>query len=79
MAGPTPRDNETLTWRIEACKKLEEKGFDGVVYDPEYSSQRPRGDYNDQVEWEREALTNASVILFWIPRELKKCQLSQQM
>ncbi len=72
LAGPTPRDNSVTSWRIEVCKKLEKKGFDGIIYDPEYSTQKPRGDYNDQVEWEREALSNASVILFWIPRELEK-------
>ena len=72
LAGPTPRNENVKSWRKEACKLLEEKGFDGVVYVPEYSDGKPLMDYLDQVEWEREALSNASVIAFWIPRELKE-------
>ena len=70
LAGPTPRDDSVQSWRVDACKLIEDLGFDGVVYDPEYSTLKPRGDYLDQVEWEREALSNASVILFWVPRVL---------
>lgn len=70
LAGPTPRGSETESWRTNACELLEENGFDGVVYVPEYSTWKPKTDYVDQAEWEREALTNASVIAFWIPREL---------
>lgn len=43
-------------------------GFDGVVYVPEYSTWKPKADYVDQAMWEREALTSATVIAFWIPR-----------
>ena len=70
LAGPTPRGENVVSWRTNACKFLEENGFDGVVYVPEYSTWKPKSDYVDQVEWEREALLNASVISFWIPREL---------
>lgn len=70
LAGPTPRGGEVVSWRTEACKFLEDIGFDGVVYVPEYSTRRPKGDYVDQAEWEREALSNSSVIAFWIPRTL---------
>lgn len=70
LAGPTPRGGEVVSWRTEACKFLEDIGFDGVVYVPEYSTWRPKGDYVDQAEWEREALSNSSVIAFWIPRTL---------
>ena len=70
LAGPTPRGENALSWRTKACKFLEENGFDGVVYVPEYSTWKPKEDYVDQAEWEREALLNASVIAFWIPREL---------
>ena len=71
LAGPTPRDEETISWRIEAIEYLKEKNFDGVVYIPEDEFVR-KNDYIDQAEWEREALTNSSVIVFWVPRELKK-------
>ena len=71
LAGPTPRDENTISWRIDVCDRLEKLGFDGVVYNPEYSSWKPKSSYIDQAEWEREALTAATVILFWIPRDLK--------
>ena len=70
LAGPTPREAEVASWRIEAVKKLEELGFDGVVFVPEYSTWVPKSDYVAQANWEREALTEATVILFWIPRSL---------
>lgn len=70
LAGPTPRDKNTKSWRTEACKKLKALGFDGVVYVPEYSTWKPKMDYIDQTMWERKALTEATVIMFWIPRSL---------
>lgn len=70
LAGPTPRGEGIISWRNEACKKLEENGFDGIVYVPEYSTWKPKADYVDQAMWERQALTEATIILFWIPRSL---------
>ena len=70
LAGPTPREEKVASWRVDAVKKLEELGFDGVVFVPEYSTWVPKTNYVDQANWEREALTEATVILFWIPRSL---------
>ena len=70
FAGPTPRDEKVASWRVDAVKKLEELGFDGVVFVPEYSTWVPKTNYVDQANWEREALTEATIILFWIPRSL---------
>lgn len=70
LAGPTPRGENVVSWRTEACQILEHMGFDGVVYVPEYSTWKPKEDYVDQAMWERIALTDATVILFWIPRKL---------
>ncbi len=70
LAGPTPRGENVISWRTEACKILAELGFDGVVYVPEYSTWKPKEDYIDQAMWERTALTEATTILFWIPRKL---------
>ena len=70
LAGPTPRGDKNESWRTYACNILKQLGFDGVVYVPEYSTWKPKADYVDQAQWEREALSNASVIAFWIPREL---------
>lgn len=44
--------------------------FDGVIYVPEYSTSKPKEDYINQASWEREALINATVITFWIPRSI---------
>ena len=68
LAGPTPRDENIKSWRNEACQILKDNGFDGVVYVPEYSTGLPKKDYTDQVQWEREAMSYASVIAVWLPR-----------
>lgn len=68
LAGPTPRGENAKSWRTEACSIMESLGFDGIVYVPEYSSWKPKEDYVDQAMWEREALTEATIIMFWIPR-----------
>ncbi len=70
LAGPTPRSKDVISWRKEACDILRDLGFDGVVYDPEYSNMEPRENYEDQAMWERMALTEATVIVFWVPRHL---------
>jgi len=70
LAGPTPRDGKCISWRKEALKILDELGYDGIVYVPEYSNWQTKPDYNDQVLWERSALTEAKIILFWIPRTI---------
>ena len=70
LAGPTPRGENIISWRTKVCEILMQLGFDGVVYVPEYSTWKPKDDYVDQAMWERIALTNATVILFWVPRKL---------
>lgn len=70
LAGPTPRGEASLSWRKEAVKFLEDAGFDGIVYVPEYSTWKPKEDYVDQAMWERNALESSTVIVFWIPRKL---------
>ncbi|MCX4248372.1 MAG: nucleoside 2-deoxyribosyltransferase domain-containing protein [Bacilli bacterium] len=70
LAGPTPRGENIISWRTDACEILKQFDFDGVVYVPEYSTWKPKEDYVDQAMWERIALINATVILFWIPRKL---------
>ena len=70
LAGPTPRDTNTLSWRPEALRILEAKGFDGVVFVPECADGKWKNSYDDQVKWEDEGLNFADCILFWIPRDL---------
>lgn len=69
LAGPTSR-KEATRWRDEAIKILEELKFEGIVYNPEYSTRLPKEDYVDQAMWERHGLMNATIILFWVPRHL---------
>jgi len=71
LAGPTPRDKETPSWRPEAIKILKELKYDGDVFYPEWSTKLAKIDYNSQVEWEHTGLTKCEWIVFWIPRNLK--------
>ncbi len=70
LAGPTPRDAETKSWRPEALDILRAEGFDGTVFVPENSDGSASFTYDGQVEWELQALHSATVVLFWIPREV---------
>lgn len=71
LAGPTSRKFPfEMSWRKEACKILEENGFDGIVYIPEYEVGDNPMEFDDQVEWERDGLMNSDVIVFYIPRKL---------
>ncbi len=72
LAGPVPREVNVKTWRNEALEILEKLGFDGTVYVPEDGFDYENSYYNKQVWWEREALERADVIVFWVPRDLKK-------
>lgn len=72
LAGPTPRSPEVPSWRPEAVNCLWFYGFLGRMLVPE-----PRGgdwtsvDKHEQWDWEARALEAATVILFWVPREMK--------
>jgi hypothetical protein len=72
LAGPTPRDENTLSWRPEALNLLEGLGFDGYVYVPEpkegHMGKWPT--YDEQCEWEQVHLDFATCILFWVPRDM---------
>lgn len=72
LVGPTPRDENTPSWRPEAIDILSHLGFGGVVYVPERDSWQC--DYLDQVEWEHQALDISAMcgcIAAWVPRDLK--------
>ena len=71
LAGPTPRDLETTSWRPGAVELLEKLGYDGHVFVPEPRDGKFTGDYVDQVEWETSALNQADIIVFWVPRDMK--------
>ena len=70
LAGPTPRSPEVLSWRPEALDILTEVRFSGVVVVPERRDWLVKFSYQDQVEWEYQALEICSVIAFWVPRHV---------
>ncbi len=68
LAGPTPRSADVQSWRPHATELLRQLGFTGTVMVPEDADWSPKFSYDDQVEWEWEALNSATVVVFWIPR-----------
>jgi hypothetical protein len=73
LAGPTPRDSQTPSWRPEALKILE--GLPGLpeilaVFIPEARDGSRQADYENQIAWEDRFLAVADVIAFWVPREM---------
>ncbi|MBQ7308519.1 MAG: nucleoside 2-deoxyribosyltransferase domain-containing protein [Clostridia bacterium] len=71
LAGPTPRSNDTESWRPEAIRILKELGFNGEVFIPEFKTEVMQDlEYPQIIEWELEHLDKASIICFWVPRKL---------
>lgn len=70
LAGPTPRDAKTESWRPEALQILELHDFEGTVYVPENRVYTDGFDYDSQINWEWLALDMSTAIVFWVPREL---------
>lgn len=73
LAGPTPRDLQTKSWRPRALEILSQLNYDGTVYIPE-TEDWGWGDhgYYNQINWENDALAAARVIVFWVPREISR-------
>ena len=71
LAGPTPRSKDVKSWRPLALEILEKEKWWGEVYVPERQDRTYKCSYEDQVEWEKKALDNSSVIVFWIPCNMK--------
>lgn len=68
LVGPTHRDPKKTSWRVEMLRALEEEGFDGVVFVPEFEKGAQPKDYVSQVEWENTCLNMSDLILAWVPR-----------
>lgn len=78
LAGPTPRDENVLSWRGEALKIFESFGFDGTIYVPEL---REKSYYDfdtgiNEMKWDQDSLEMADVVMFWIPRDMDMLGLS---
>lgn len=74
LAGPSARPGQDIeSWRKDAIKILQDKGFDGVIFCPEnrdFKFKDKDFNYDDQVEWEDKYLSLCDCILFWVPRDL---------
>jgi hypothetical protein len=75
LAGPTPGTGNVPSWRPEAISLLRTRwpaaGASLTVFSPEGRDGRRAAQYVDQVDWESAARAAATVILFWIPRDLR--------
>lgn len=70
LAGPTPRSEEVQSWRPDAIRLLDSMSFAGDVLIPEPRGGKWTWSVYDQIDWEWEALTSASHIVFWVPRQM---------
>lgn len=70
LAGPTPRDPGVASWRPEAIRLFSDMKFDGSLYIPEPRTGVFSHEYEDQADWEHLGISNAGVVLFWVPRDV---------
>lgn len=68
LAGPSPRQIDQSDWRNEAIKLFKELGFTGDILTPVNIKTKKDLFYEEQIDWEIEAMKKASLIMFWIPR-----------
>lgn len=74
LAGPTPRSKSVRSWRADAFFALRDAwaGPETLnVLIPEPKDGVWAEEYHDQVEWETTGLDTATVIMFWIPRDVR--------
>ena len=70
LVGPTPRKKEVASWRPEMIAALRAAGHDGKVFVPEPRDGIWKHTYLDQVQWEKEHLDNATMLLAWVARKI---------
>lgn len=76
LAGPIERREDGKEpilpqWRKEASQWLSTYiNFDFYIFSPEWGQKPKDWTYEKQVDWEIEALNQATAILCWIPRQL---------
>lgn len=75
LAGITIRSKEEgISWRYEAISFLQNIGYDGVVFIPEFENEilntTQDFDYSEQIEWEDKCMAISDRIIFWIARDL---------
>lgn len=77
LGGPSPRPWKpggpvVASWRPRACVILEKLKFDGTVLVPELDGVLPDDNKDAQVHWEWEGLNQATIVVFWVPRDLTR-------
>ena len=81
LAGPTPRDKNTLSWRGEAIEIFNRLGFDGAIYVPELKNKsyydNETSDY--EISLDQEMLEEADIVMFWMPRDINMLGLSSNV
>lgn len=74
LAGPTPRTASVDSWRDDAIGVIA-ACWNGTrtlnVLTPESRGGNRATEYHDQVEWETQGLDSATVVAFWIPRDVR--------
>ena len=75
IAGPTPRNKETKSWRpdliTELCKFDPVYFAQTLILSPECRNDVWLDNYDNQINWEQRHLELADLLVFWVPRELK--------
>jgi hypothetical protein len=71
LAGPTPRDAQTSSWRPEFIRTLAKHKVDCTALIPEQENGKWHNNYEAQCEWEYFHLHHATAIIVWVPRELE--------
>ena len=72
LAGPTPRVKHGRSWRPRMIIELESYKEDINIFVPEFKKTIVKEgvfEKDIQIEWEHEAMKQADIILFWIPRD----------
>jgi len=75
LAGPTPRSTNVKSWRPHMIQILRNSGYQGKIVIPEMRDSKnwnPENGftYDKQILWEDKAMTDADIIIFWIPRDM---------
>ncbi len=71
LAGTTPK-NRKKDWRKQIISILQNKGFNGIIINPDYTELTNKLDYEAQIMWEIKAMKSSCVVAFWIDRDMPK-------
>lgn len=70
LAGPTPRNADTPTWRDQAKELYPDSVGTYIIPEDEDFGSFDVAKMDEQVAWEWEGLDLADSILFWVPRNM---------